>query len=72
MLLQAGKWERGVKIGQHNTWIYLYQNEKQIHISIIVLIPANDHMIIAGIYNYLFYYPSHNLFAHSKHFHSLL
>ena len=28
-------------------------------------------MIIASIYNYLFYYPSHNLFVHSKHFHSL-
>ena len=41
-------------------------------ISAILLISANDHIVRAGIHNHLFHYPSYNLFAHSKHFHSLL
>ena len=40
--------------------------------TIIVLVSANGHVIVAGMHNYLFHYPVHNLFAHSKHLHLLL
>lgn len=41
-------------------------------ITIIVLVSAKGHLIVAGIYNYLFLYSFHDIFAHSKHLHSLL
>ena len=36
-----------------------------------VFVTANDHMIVASIYNYLFHYPFDNIFAHKKHLQSL-
>lgn len=56
-----------------NVYITIFiSNEREIVISIIALVSANDHKIVGGIYNYFFHYPFHNLFAHSKYLHSLL
>lgn len=45
---------------------------KKIFITILVLVSANDYMIVPGIYNNLFHYPFQNLFVHTKHLNSLL